>query len=52
MTPGVREGSTTIGQMSYLSIRPVPQLPEVSIAIGLVIKPSSSTAGPHEDDCT
>lgn len=51
VAPGIREAGPATGQISHLSIRPGPQLPEVPVAIGLVVKPSSSTAGPQEDGC-
>lgn len=48
MTPCFRDTGPNVSQISYLSIRPVPQLPGVSIAIGLVVKPSSGTAGSQD----
>lgn len=38
--------------MSYLSIGPSPELPEVPVAMGLVVKPPGNAAGPHDDVCT
>lgn len=49
---GAQGGPRLWTSMSYLSIGPIPQLPEVSVAMGLVVKPPGSTAGPHEDVCT
>ena len=45
------ETPLSVSQISYLSLGPVPQLPEVSVAIRPVVKPPGSTARSQDNGC-
>ena len=51
MFPCSRDTSLSMSQISYLSLGPVSQLPEVSIAIWPMVKPAGSTARSHYSGC-